>query len=385
MIDGFKDIKLPHQKLNILFILRAPIGGLFRHVLDLAIELENRGHKAGMVIDGSNEYTQAKEWRKQMEQNFKLGIHTLPMSRSLGLSDFSNPFALNKLAHSLEIDVLHGQGAKGGFFARLARPKNSVAFYTPHGGVLNYDPKSMAGKIFRKIEALLMSRTDAIVFESGYAKDQYLFQIGKPKFPAPVVHNGLLEEEFLPLKKSIKTSDFAFIGELRSVKGIDYLIDALVDLKNSKGQKATLVIAGDGPLKESIKEQVKSLGLQSRVELLGVRSAREVLAMGRCLVIPSLKESLPYVLLEAAAANVPIITTNVGGIAEIFGPSADSLIEPANSEILKNAMSEFLSDEKKARELAKIRFEYVQKNFSVKKMVNEIEALYYSSLKKIDA
>jgi len=372
---------LPQTKLNILQVLRAPIGGLFRHVLDLSLELEKRGHKVGMVIDNSMHYIQTDEWHKQMEQNFKLGIHTLNMSRKFGITDFTNPFTLNKLAHSLDVNVLHGQGAKGGFYSRLARPKNSIALYTPHGGVLNYDQNSVAGKIFNNIEKMLMHRTSAIVFESAFVKNKYIERIGSPKFPAPVVLNGLLENEFLPIKTISKPFDFSFIGELRSVKGIEFLIDALVNLVNSDGEPAKLVIAGDGPMRTELEAKISDLNLSKRVKFLGVRNAREVLAMGKCLVIPSLKESLPYVILEAAAAKVPLISTTVGGIAEIFGPTTSSLIKPANVDELKSAMQGFLDNEKAAKQEAKVRFDFVEKNFTIRKMVDEIEQLYLSTLK----
>jgi len=372
---------LPHAKLNILQVLRAPIGGLFRHVLDLSLELEKRGHKVGMVIDNSMHYIQTDEWHKQMEQNFKLGIHTLNMSRKFGITDFTNPFSLNKLAKSLEVDILHGHGAKGGFFSRLARPKNCSTFYTPHGGVLNYKQNSISGKIFNNIEKLLMPRTDAISFESAFVKNTYIKRIGNPSFPAPVILNGLLEAEFLPVKTITKPFDFAFIGELRDVKGIDYLIDALADLKNNEGKLAKLVIAGDGPLRAKLDAKISDLNLSKRVKFLGVRNAREVLAMGKCLVIPSLKESLPYVILEAAAAKVPLISTTVGGIAEIFGPTSSSLVKPANVDELRSAMQGFLDDEKAAKQEAKTRFDFVKQNFTVKKMVDEIEQLYLSTSK----
>ncbi len=379
---ALREKTLPKNSLNILFVLRAPIGGLFRHVLDLAQELEKRGHKTGMVIDGSHEYIVSDEWQKSMRECFILGIHKLPMSRTLGLSDFFNPFKLNKIAKSLNIDVIHGHGAKGGFFARLARPKNSTALYTAHGGVLHYNKNSLAGKIFRKIEKLLMRRTDAMVFESVYAKREYLKQVGTPKFPTPVIHNGLLEKEFLPIKKTKDLFDFIFIGELRDIKGIKYLLEAIVDISLPDGTPATLAIAGAGPLKEKIEKQIKDFKLEKRIKLLGVRPARSVFAMGKCLVIPSLKESFPYILLESVAAKMPTITTNVGGISEIFETTKSSLLEPANSKALKTAMQEFLKNEKTAKILAKTRFEYAKEKFLLEKMVTDIEELYYSTLEK---
>ena len=91
-------------------------------------------------------------------------------------------------------------------------------------------------------------------------------------------------------------------------------------------------------------------GLGDRIELLGVRPAREALKRGNHLVVPSLAESLPYVVLEGAAAGRQVIATSVGGIAEIFGPTSYVLVPPRNAAALRAALQRALDDPEGAHE-----------------------------------
>ena len=139
-------------------------------------------------------------------------------------------------------------------------------------------------------------------------------------------------------------------------------------------------MAGGGPDFERFKAEIDSLGLNERVTLLGVRPARTVLPLGRVALVPSLAESLPYVVLEAAAAGLPVIATRVGGIPEIFGPTADDLIPPADSAALQAAMQKAMSEPDAAAERARLRLDHVRREFSVARMADAIEALYRQSL-----
>ena len=103
-------------------------------------------------------------------------------------------------------------------------------------------------------------------------------------------------------------------------------------------------MAGDGPARAELEARIAELGLASRITLVGAQPARAMFARGRAVVVPSLAESLPYVVLEAAAAGLPVIATKVGGIAEIFGPTAGSLLPPGDAEALARAMSRVLDD-----------------------------------------
>ncbi len=366
------------RPLRILQILRAPVGGLFRHVYDLTHELAARGHEIGIVADSLHTDALTEERLEKLRPLAPLGIHSLPIPRSVGAADLTTPLRVRRLADALQIDVLHGHGAKGGFNARLARigARQRVSLYTPHGGVLNYAPGSTAGQLFRLIERALIGATDAIVFESSFAQAAYAEQIGRPACPAPVIHNGLMPAEFEPIEPGPTAADFVFIGEFRPVKGINYLLDALPDVRAPDGRPASLVMAGGGPDLEATKAQIERLGLSGRVTLVGVKPARPTLQLGRIAVVPSLAESLPYVILEAAAAGRPVIATDVGGVREIYGPTAASLLPAADAAALRRAMQAALDNPAAAAREADIRLAHIRAGFSISHMTDQIEALY---------
>lgn len=364
--------------LRILQVLRAPVGGLFRHVYDLTEELAKRGHLIGVVADSLTSDARTGERLRSLAPSIALGTYYFPMPRTVGWGDVTTPFQVRALAGKLDIDVLHGHGSKGGVNARLARlgRRDRVALNTPHGGVLNYKPGTMVGDVFRRIERMIGSITDAYIFESAYAEQRFHELIGVPPCAEAVIHNGLAPEEFEPLGPDPDARDFVFVGEFRSAKGIGYLIDALKDTAAPDGRPATLAMAGSGPELEQTKARIAELGLSDRVELLGVRPVREALRRGRCLVVASLAESLPYVILEGASAGLPVLSTNVGGIGEIFGPTAGSMFPPADAAALRAAMERFLADPEAAQAEAKVRLDYIRPRFSIAHMVDQIEALY---------
>lgn len=370
------------KPLRILQVLRAPVGGLFRHVNDLTRELSARGHAIGIMADSLTSDALTEERLGALAPLCSLGIHSFPMPRTVGLGDLTTPFKVRRLARELDVDVLHGHGAKGGVNAKFARAGRNkrVALNTPHGGVLNYKPGSAAGTFFRAVERMMMGWTDAYVFESAFAQRAFIEQIGTPSV-GPVIYNGLTNSEFVPIVADADAKDFVFIGEFRAVKGISFLLDALVDVKAPDGRPATLAMAGGGPDLDAIQAQIARLGLGERVELLGVKPARPTLHRGRCEVVPSLAESLPYVILEAASAARPVIATNVGGIAEIFGPTADSLVPPSDSAALRRAMQSFMDDPAAAEREMQLRLAHIRTRFSVSHMTDQIEALYRQVLK----
>jgi len=366
--------------LRILQILRAPVGGLFRHVRDLTEELGRRGHQVGVIADSITSDPLTAERLEALRPFAALGIHSLPMPRMLGFADFTTPYRIRKMGRKLAIDVMHGHGAKGGWGARFGRSRGQVSLNTPHGGVLNYKPGSLAGRFFCNAERSIGLITDAYIFESVYAQRAFHAQVGDPPCREAVVHNGLAPAEFAPVPLDPGAKDFVFIGEFRDVKGIPVLIEALAGLFRPDGKPATIAMAGGGPEFEHWRLRIAEVGLTERVELMGVRPAREALRRGKVLVVPSLAESLPYVILEGAAAGRPVISTGVGGVAEIFGPTAGSLIPPGNAAALRTAMERALDDPGAAQNEAGERLAFIRPRFSIAHMTDQIEALYHDVL-----
>ncbi|MEX0859640.1 MAG: glycosyltransferase [Cucumibacter sp.] len=367
--------------LNILQVLRAPVGGVFRHVRDLTELLAARGNRVAVVVD-SIAFDRLTEARLQsLAGRAALGIHRVAMPRFFALADFSAPDKIRRLVEALSIDVVHGHGAKGGFHARLAVGRNPgvPAFYTPHGGVLHFAPGSFEGAAFTFIERRLLRRTAGIFFESEFALDAFAAQVTPPGATGTIVHNGLRPEEFETLG-STGEFDFVFVGELRALKGVDVLIAAMTGLVKSNGKAPRLLVVGDGPDRETLKTGIVRSRLSGQISLAGAMPARQAFARGNCVIVPSRRESLPYVVLEAAAAQKPLIATRVGGIPEIFGPTARRLVAGGDAGALREAMRGWLTGPDPLRAEAKQRREFVRANFEAGAMAAAIEAGYREAL-----
>jgi glycosyltransferase involved in cell wall biosynthesis len=331
------------ESINVLHVLRAPVGGLFRHVLDLARGQAARGHRVGIIADALTGGGRADAAFGDLAPQLALGFSRVPMSRRIGLQDVAAVAHVGRRAAGVAADVLHGHGAKGGAYARLARGRQAIRVYTPHGGSLHFGWGSPTGLLYLTLERVLITRTDLFLFESAYGRDVFRAKIGDPGAMADVVHNGVTPAEFAPVTPDAQATDLVFVGELRVLKGVDVLIQAIALLaRDGRSLRATIV--GEGPDRTAFEAQVRAQGLGERVRFVGARPARQAFALGRLLVIPSRAESLPYIVLEAAAAGVPLITTKVGGMPEIFGPDCAELVPPGDPAALARAINLALRD-----------------------------------------
>lgn len=377
---------MAERKLRILHVFRAPEGGLFRHVEDLVRGQVAAGHEVGIVCASNNTPPRAEERLAALQPHLALGMRRVPMSRLASPADFGAITTVRALRSSQELDIVHGHGAKGGLMARMAvsRPPNDTqadrharAIYTPHGGSLHYDAASVPGLAYLTVEKILNRRTDAFLFESQFARNVFTHKIGTPRALAAVVHNGVGEADFLPLPKRIHDYDIAFVGELRLLKGIDVLLDALATLR---GRKLRIVIAGDGPDRDHFINRACELGLAPMISFPGALPARDVFASARMLVVPSLAESLPYIVLEALAAAMPVVATRCGGIPEIFAEQAGDLVDPGDALALAAAMTQLLDAPARAQAVATRMRQDIAHRFSVGTMLRGVENVYRTVL-----
>lgn len=366
--------------LRILHVLRAPVGGLFRHVIDLARAQAALSHEVGIVADANTGTTHSDAALAGLAPALALGVSRVPMSRHLGWSDIAAARTVAALVQETGAQVVHGHGAKGGAYARLARTRRAIRVYTPHGGSLHYRPSSPLGLLYLNVERLLMRRTDLFLFESAYSRDTFRAKVSDPQGTAKVVHNGVTEREFQPIVCDSDAADFVFVGELRLLKGVDVLLDALAILA-AEGRRVSAVIVGAGPDAAKLKQQASQLDL-ANVTFAGPLPARAAFAKGRTLVVPSRAESLPYVVLEAAAARLPVIATRVGGIPEIFGPESTGLIPPGNAASLADALRACLTDPEPSLDRAERLQVRIRAQFSAEMMAEEVLRAYGEALSR---
>ena len=371
--------------LRVIHVLRAPLGGLFRHVLDLTREQIARGHHVGLITDSTTGGPQADAALAELAPALRFGVTRIPMRRN------PHPGDLRALAHvagrirAHQPDVLHGHGSKGGFYARLPRlighSAHVVRAYTPHGGSFNYRPGTPIHALYMRAESVLERATDLFLFESAFIADRFQHYVGAAGGLARVALNGLSPDEFTPVPPGADAADFVYVGELRSAKGIDTLISAVALASRELAARPRAVLVGSGPDQTLLMAQAAGLGLQSQISFPGPMPARRAFTLGRVMVVPSRAESLPYVVLEAAGARVPMIATNVGGIPEIFGPHKGDLIAPDDAAGLASAMVAMLrsgADERAARAARLAAF--VEAHFSIQTMTDAVISGYRDAL-----
>ena len=337
------------DRMRIIHCFRSPVGGIFRHVRDLAAEQHRAGHDVGILCDSSTGGSFEDELFETIRPFLSLGLHRLPIDRSISFRDVPAFWRSYKEIRSLQPDVLHGHGAKGGAYARLAarriadtgETRRPLAVYTPHGGSLHYAPDTLKGRVYMALERRLTGLTDALIFESRYSQAKFREQVGSMPPLTRVVPNGVLPAEFEPVAKAEAATTFLFVGELRRLKGVDLLIEALATA-NAR-QPVTLTVVGAGPDAAEFKDLAAARGIAGKVTFAGAMPARRAFSLGQFLVMPSRAESFPYIVLEAAAARLPIIATRVGGIPEITEGTDTPLVEPENVAALAAAMFDALA------------------------------------------
>ena len=220
-----------------------------------------------------------------------------------------------------------------------------------------------------------MNSTDLFLFESAFARDTYQRTIGIPSGLVRCVFNGVTANEFDPVVTADDATDVVYVGEFRHIKGADLLIDAVARLR-ADGKPVTLTLAGDGEELENLKAQMQQLGLGEAVRFIGHVKARYGFSKGTLLVVPSRGDSMPYVVIEAAAAGIPMVAANVGGIPEIFAEHTDALFAPNIVGAMADAIETALEDPEPRRARAKSLRERIFLHFSQKAMVEGVLAGY---------
>ncbi|MFZ1968268.1 MAG: glycosyltransferase family 4 protein [Bradyrhizobium sp.] len=369
--------EIPDRPLRIVHAVRAPVGGIFRHILDLANGQIDAGHHVGIIADSLTGGDRASAALAEIAPRLKLGVRRLAIHREPHPADLLVCARFMYLVSHLKPDVVHGHGAKAGAFIRMrGRSKRFIRVYTPHGGSLHYPLSTWRGAFYSRLERALMNNTELFLFESAFARDTYQRTIGTPTAAVVrCVFNGVTAVEFDPVALAPDATDIAYVGEFRHIKGADLLIDAVARLR-ADGKPVTLTLAGDGEELASLKSQVEKHSLTEAVRFIGHVKARFGFSKGKLLVVPSRGDSMPYVVIEAAAAGIPMVAANVGGIPEIFGPHQDALFAPNSVGAMADAIGAALDDPNTAATRAKTLRERIFMHFSQKAMVEGVLASY---------
>lgn len=185
---------------------------------------------------------------------------------------------------------------------------------------------------------------------------------------------GLAEEDFVMLCASRFADD----------KGHKYLIDSVKRLTEISNVPFTLVLAGDGPLLEPAREQVKRLGLEERVRFIGFRKDIKNLYKGADLYVNSSRhEALSFLIIEAMAAGLPVIATDMGGNRDIVNDEAGcgALVEYDNPESMAQAMKRLMEDPALLARCRENALKTIREKFEIHKLAQATFAVYQKALR----
>ena len=338
------------RPLRILHCFRSPVGGIFRHVRDLAEQHHRAGHKVGIICDSTTGGQHEDKLFAGIKPYLDLGLTRTPIRRAIGPADLFTILRCSSEIKSLQPDIIHGHGAKGGALARLIGSRLRVSgsrvarLYTPHGGSLHYSRSSLTGRFYFALERLFERQTDGLVFVSEYERQIYSEKIGAPRAPSFLIYNGLVDSEFEPVSRREDAADFLYIGMMRRLKGPDIFIDAFLKAERLVGRPLSAAMIGDGDELSDYRQTVLHSGLHERIRFYPAMPIRAAFSHGSVMVVPSRAESLPYIVLEALASGLPLIASRVGGIPEILGNESVAMVPPDNADALAKAMAAAVSD-----------------------------------------
>ncbi|MCK4325701.1 glycosyltransferase [bacterium] len=167
------------------------------------------------------------------------------------------------------------------------------------------------------------------------------------------------------------------LGIIRSEKGHFYFVRAARRILEEKPE-VRFLIAGNEPKGDTVRRQIKELGLEKEVIMAGLRDdVPQILAALNIFVLPSLREGVPQGVAQALAMKKAVVATAVGGVPELIeNDRTGILVPPRDVETLAEAIVELLDDNEKAKKIGENGRRLIEEKFSVETMVEKIESLY---------
>ncbi|RJS80711.1 glycosyltransferase family 4 protein [Methanophagales archaeon] len=341
--------------------------------------LAKRGHEVHVITRYSKEL-------QRLEESDSLYIHRVcyldfPILRFFTHLFFSfvEIFKIRK-----DLSVIHGQMVSPcGLLAMIAGKYLQKPSITYVRGSDVYK----ATKLFKiTIGEFVLRNSDVVIALTGDMKREIQKIYGREVF---VIPNGIDLEKFNNLskenvRKKLKIANeeeiIVFVGTLRSVKGIKYLIEAM-KIIIQKNIDTRLMLVGDGEDRESLEKHVKELDLEKYVSFVGKvpnEKVPEYMVASDVFVLPSVSEGFPVTILEAMASGLPIVATKVGGLPEIIKDGENGfLVEPKNPKGIAQRVMLILEDDNLSGRISRNNRECVKK-YSWGSVIERLEEVYKS-------
>ncbi len=380
----FRFLRYDEIMLKILYVItQSELGGAQKYVFDMAQGARRQGYDVTVASAPNPSFRDALEHNGVVFRELKHSRRALHF-----LTDIKLLLSLVKLLRTEKPDILHLNSSKIGGLGALAGKLCHVRkiIFTAHGWAFNE-----RRPWWQQTAIILASRfaalfQDTIICVSDFDRKAALARKVAPESKLVTVHNGIDVKEFMFLSKEeareklgIGQDNFVVgtVANLYKNKSLDTLVLSAISASHAVPD-IRFVIIGEGVERARLESMIAKYHLSGHVTLAGaLENAPHYLKAFDVFCLPSKKEGLPYTLLEAMAARVPVIASAVGGIPEIITHEKNGLLlKPASPGTLWDAIAFLMKNKKKAKEMQTAAFETVKTGFSRKRMIEETLALY---------
>ncbi len=382
-------------KIKIIYVItKSNWGGAQRYVYELATSLPRDKFEVSVAAGGRGllgEKLAAAGIRLILIPGLERDINPIKEGVSL--------FSLWKIFRQEHPDIIHLSSSKAGGLGAFAARISKLAggrpeiIFTVHGWAFNEDRNFLSRSVIYFLQWVTTLLSDHVIIISSHDYRQALKMplVADTKFV--LIPNGIEKPDFLDrasarkyLASHIKTREaeqrslwLITIAELTKNKGLSYLVEAAGRLEaRGRSPKLKIMVVGEGEERLSLENLISKWNLQDVVCFPGfIREASRYLKAGDIFVLPSVKEGLSYVIMEAMAAGLPIVASGIGGITDLVQEGVNGILVPPKSpEALAEALGKLLADEELRKSCGQLGKRLWQEQFAFGKMFDKTERLY---------
>jgi len=361
-------MKQPNKQIKVIEVIAdSSLSGAPRHLLTLVNHL-----KKDFLI----EVICPMGWLPDELKKIKIKCTIIEMG---SLSDLKSVANLKQILNKSNADIVHFHGLRAGWLGLLAAKKlKAKKIYSEHLYTFDYHLKnSLREKIQINGLKKIIKSIDKIIVPSMAVEEFLVGRLNTPIEKIKLINNGLDDYK---VENKVEKNKFGFIGSLNEQKGLTFLIAAVRILVRNY-PNLSLEIVGNGPLRGQLEKE--SQDLSDNIKFIGaVELISPYLATYNFLVVPSLSESFGQVVLEAAIASRPVISSNAGALSEIVEDKKTGLLVPkGDSQALSDAIKSLLEKPDLAQEMGRGARKLYEKSFTADKMASEFKKLYLEIIK----
>lgn len=375
------------QPLKVLVAIEGVAGGTLRHLQYLLQYTDRRDFNLHLAVSavrwpGSREFF--AQWASQGWH-----VHEIPMCREIAPQTDCSAFRrILSLCRSERFDVVHTHCAKAGFLGRLAaRITGAGTVHTPHVLPFSHPPLGdLRRSLYLQLEKLAAGWTDRMVVLSRHQLALLIQFRLLPVERAVIIPNGIIPGEpeqcgKNPAREELGISQQAavclFVGRICEQKGLEILLDA-TEMMRDRVPGLCVLVVGNGPREGWLRSELARRRLSQIVRACGMQSPLgSYYAACDVVVMPSLVEGMPYVLLEAEAAGRPVVVSLVSGMEELIEQGGGGFLFPAGqAEALAGRLGALFSQPEMLEESGLRARQKARERWTAERCVQRVHEVY---------